>query len=56
MRLVFQLLSWIALAGVAVPSFVFLGGKISLDSVKSIMLGATILWFLSSFIRMKSHC
>jgi len=56
MRIAFQILSWIALAGVIMPCFAFLLGKVTLESVKSIMLGATILWFVSSIVRMKSRC
>jgi len=46
MRIVLQILSWIALGMTAVPSMLFLGGKMDLDRVKLWMIIATILWFI----------
>ncbi len=46
MRLVLQILSWIALALTVVPSMLFLGGKMELGAMKTTMTVATILWFV----------
>ena len=46
MRIVFQILSWLALAGTLLPSVMFLGGVLELDKVKTVMLVATMVWFV----------
>ena len=46
MRIVFQILSWLALAGTLLPSVMFLGGVLELDQVKTVMLVATVVWFV----------
>jgi hypothetical protein len=46
MRRVVQLLSWIALVGAVLPSFLFLAGTVELDSAKTLTLVATIAWFV----------
>ena len=46
MRRVFQLLSWLSLAGTILPSVLFLGGQLSLDQSNMILLLATIGWFV----------
>jgi purine-cytosine permease-like protein len=43
-----KVLSWIALAGIIIPGFMFLSGVSSLDNVKLIMTTATVIWFASS--------
>ncbi len=45
LRRILQLLSWLALAGTLLPSCLFLADAIDLDSVKTAMLAATIVWF-----------
>ena len=47
MRIVCQIVSWLALAATIVPSMVYLGGAMDLDLVKATMLGATIIWFVA---------
>ncbi len=46
MRLVLQILSWIALALTIVPSVLFLSDKMELDTMKHTMTIATVLWFV----------
>jgi len=44
-----QLVSWLCLIVLVVPSILFLAGKLpSLDQVKLIMLIATVVWFVST--------
>ncbi len=45
MRLILQIASLVALIVLTLPSIVFLAGRMELDTVKWIMLVATILWF-----------
>ena len=45
MRLVFQSLSWLALAGTILPSVMFLAGTLDHDQVTRMMLVATLTWF-----------
>jgi hypothetical protein len=47
MRIVLQIVSWLALAATIVPSMVYLGGAIELNAVQTIMFGATIVWFVA---------
>lgn len=46
MRQVFQMLSWICLAGTILPSALYLAGAIDLARSKEILLAATIGWFV----------
>ncbi len=48
MRIALQVLSVIALAGTILPATVFLGGALSLDTAKWIMLIAMIVWFATT--------
>ena len=44
-----QIVSWLSLVVLVLPSVLFLTGKIpSLDQVKLIMLIATVVWFVST--------
>lgn len=53
MKMIAQILSWISLVMLMVPSVLYLAGKMSsLDQVKWVMLLATILWFISTPIWM----
>ncbi len=45
MRIILQIISWIALAATLVPSMLYCVGSMPLDMVKWIMLLATIVWF-----------
>ena len=45
MRILIQLIGYVSIIVLIVPSIVFLSGKMSLDQVKMIMLVATIVWF-----------
>jgi len=45
MRNLTRVVSWIALASVIVPSFLYLAGRMDLPRVKWIMLIATLVWF-----------
>lgn len=47
MKTLAQLLSWIALVGTIAPSFVYLGGGMTLDALKTWMLVSTVLWFVT---------
>lgn len=47
-RLGAQVVSWIALAGIVVPGFLFLGGTVELDQVKWILITATVAWFVAT--------
>ena len=47
-QLMMKVLSWAALAGVVVPGVLFAMGSSSLDQVKGVMIGSTILWFCSA--------
>ena len=49
LKYIAQIVSWICLIVLVMPSVLFLAGKLtSLDQVKLIMLIATILWFVST--------
>lgn len=48
MRAIGQWISWLSLAALVLPSVVYLAGKMELDTVKHIMLAATVVWFASA--------
>jgi hypothetical protein len=48
MRRLLQVISWLACAGTALPSALFLLDRIDLDRVKWLMLLATIVWFVAT--------
>ena len=48
MVLVVKLISWISLVAVIAPSVLFLAGRMELGQVKSIMLIATVIWFVTA--------
>ena len=49
MKIIAQIISWICLIVLMVPSVLFLAGKMtSLDQVKLVMFLATILWFITA--------
>lgn len=48
-KLITQLVSWLCLIVLVMPSVLFLAGKLpSLDQVKLVMLIATVVWFVST--------
>jgi len=47
MKIILQVISWLALGATIVPSMIYLGGAMDLEQVKLIMLAATIVWFLA---------
>lgn len=46
MRIILQIISWLALVFVILPSVLFLAGTLKLPQTKIIMLAATIVWFV----------
>ncbi len=48
MRQTLQIISWLALAGTILPSCIFLVGRMELDTVKTVMIAATIAWFVAT--------
>jgi hypothetical protein len=48
MRSTLQIVSLLALIGLTLPSVIFLGGKLELNTVKWLMLLATIVWFVTA--------
>lgn len=52
MRIIIQLISYLGIVVLVLPSVLFLGGgRMQLDLVKTIMLIATIIWFAASIIQ-----
>jgi len=50
MKILIQLIGYISIIVLIVPSIVYLGGKMELAQVKTIMLLATIVWFVANVI------
>jgi hypothetical protein len=48
MRNLFILISVLALVVLMVPSVLFLAGRMQLETVKWVMLAATIVWFVAA--------
>jgi len=48
MRTMFIVISVLSLVVLMVPSVLFLAGRMDLDTVKWIMLAATVVWFLTA--------
>ena len=46
MKTLFQIVSFIALIGTVLPSMLYCGGNMELDTVKWLMLFFTIVWFI----------
>jgi hypothetical protein len=47
MRTIFIVISVLSLVVLMVPPILFLAGRIELDTVKWVMLVATVIWFLT---------
>jgi hypothetical protein len=45
MKKVLPLLSWLALAGIVIPPILYFTSGMAHDNVKTVTLGATVLWF-----------
>ena len=50
MRTIIRLIGYIGIVILIVPSMLYLGGRMELDQVKTIMIAATIVWFGASVI------
>ena len=48
MRSILQIVSLLALIALTLPSIIFLAGRMELDTVKWLMLLATIVWFATA--------
>jgi hypothetical protein len=48
MRSILQIVSLLALIALTLPSIIFLAGRMELDTVKWLMLLATIVWFVTA--------
>ena len=51
-RLFAKITSWISLGALVVPALFFLNGRATLDQVKTIMLIATVIWFVTASLWM----
>jgi len=47
-RFVLSLISWVALAVVTLPPFLYLFETLELRVVKALMLGGTVVWFMTT--------
>jgi len=48
MRTILQIVSLLALIALILPSIIFLAGRMELDTVKWLMLLASIAWFIAA--------
>lgn len=48
MRTIAQILSWLAIVGTILPSFLYLFNSMSLENCQLTMLAATIVWFVAT--------
>ena len=48
MRTIAQIISWLSLVALTLPSILYLTGSMELDTVKKNMLIASLVWFLSA--------
>jgi hypothetical protein len=48
MRIAFIVISALSLVVLMVPSILFLAGRMELDTVKWVMLAATVVWFAAA--------
>ena len=48
MRPILQIISILALIALTLPSIILLAGRLELDTVKWIMLVATVVWFVAA--------
>lgn len=52
MRRMLQVISWLALAATIVPSLLFYEDRLRLETMKTVMLGATVVWFAATSLWM----
>ena len=48
MRTILQIVSLLALIGLTLPSIIYLAGRMELNTVKWLMLLASIVWFIAA--------
>ena len=48
MRAILRIVSLLALVALTLPSIILLAGRLELDTVKWIMLVATVVWFVAA--------
>lgn len=48
MRLILQIVSWVALAGTILPSVLYLADRVTLAQSQNWLLAATIAWFIAT--------
>jgi hypothetical protein len=48
MRTVLKVVSWLALAGIVVPPILYFDGALSHETLNTVMLVATVVWFAST--------
>jgi hypothetical protein len=48
MRFIAKIIALLSLLLLTIPSVLFLAGKMELDTVKTIMIVATVIWFVSA--------
>ena len=48
MRIILQIVSWLALAGTILPSILYYTGQLDMSQLNKAMLIATILWFVAT--------
>ena len=48
MRRILQLASSLALAGIVVPPILYFAGRLAHEPLKTVMLAATVLWFVAT--------
>ncbi len=51
MRTIIKIIGYLGIIILIFPSILFLAGKMELDSVKTVMIVATIIWFAASIIQ-----
>ncbi|MBN1126527.1 MAG: hypothetical protein JXA82_16090 [Sedimentisphaerales bacterium] len=52
MRTTLQIISWLSLVALVVPSILYLAGSMELDRIKAYMMAATVVWFVSASLWM----
>jgi len=51
-RTILQVVSWVACGATVIPAILFLSGSMELDQMKHVIMGATVVWFLSASVWM----
>ncbi len=50
MKILIELIGYISIVVLILPSMLYLGGKMDLDQVKAVMIVATIVWFGTNIV------